>query len=77
MFFLVVCLFVSPPDNAFSRFIFYVNLGYAELLILSMLCLAITILVVSIARQRISILESLAFFLLCAVLIFLAPNWHT
>lgn len=74
---LVICLFIPPPDNSFSRFVFYVNLGYARLVILSMLCLAITIAIVSIVRRKLSMLESLVFFLLCVVLIFLAPNWRT
>lgn len=73
----VICLFIPPPDNPFSRFVFYVNLGYAGLVILSMLCLALTITMVSIVRRKISILEFLVLFLLCVVLLFFAPNWRT
>ena len=69
--------FIPPPDNSFSRFVFYVNLGYAGLVIFSMLFLAITIAIVFIVRRKISILEFIVFFLLYVVLLFFAPNWRT
>lgn len=74
---LAICLFIPPPDNSFSRFIFYVNLGYAKVVILFMQCLAVTIAVVSITRRSISILELLVFSLLCLVLLIFVPNWRT
>jgi hypothetical protein len=73
----LICLLIPPPDNPFSRFVFYVNLGYAELLIISMSCLALTITIVSIFKRRISILEFLVLLPLCFMLLIFAPNWRT
>ena len=74
---LMSALFIMPEDNSFSEFVLYTNLVYAGFIHFSMQSLSVIIIVISIIRRKVSAWELLAFSLLCGVMFFFVPNWHT